>query len=121
MDKPWERRRRNFELFASTVVVDEVRKGEAKLATERLQFLREVELLDVTGEARRLGSELVRVAKIPAKAEIDALHIAVALTSRTQPHSRESTRSAGVMVTSRRLFARLRSSWRSSHGERPYR
>lgn len=74
----WEKRRRNFELFASTAVVDEARRGEAKLADERLQFLSEVELLDVTSEVRSLGAELIRAARIPSKAEIDALHIAVA-------------------------------------------
>jgi hypothetical protein len=46
----WAMRRRNFELFASTAVVDEARKGEGKLAAERLEFLREVELLDVTAD-----------------------------------------------------------------------
>jgi predicted nucleic acid-binding protein len=74
----WAMRRRNFELFASTAVVDEARKGEGKLAAERLEFLREVELLDVTADTRRLAAKLVREAQIPAKAEMDALHIAVA-------------------------------------------
>jgi predicted nucleic acid-binding protein len=71
-------RRTNFELFASIAVVDEARKGEAKRAAERLDFLKEVELLDVTVNAGKLAAKLVREAKIPAKAEIDALHIAVA-------------------------------------------
>jgi len=74
----WSRRRTLYELFASTVVVDEARKGEGKLAAERLEFLREVALLDVTPESRSLAAELVRAAKIPSKAEIDALHIAIA-------------------------------------------
>jgi predicted nucleic acid-binding protein len=74
----WNARRDKYELFASTVVVDEARKGEGKLAAERLDLLEEVELLDVTPEARALAAVLVRETGIPAKAEIDALHIAVA-------------------------------------------
>lgn len=74
----WTRRRHDFELFASTVVVDEVSKGERELAAQRLAYLREVELLAVTAEARWLAHRLIREAAIPAKAEIDALHIAVA-------------------------------------------
>jgi predicted nucleic acid-binding protein len=74
----WARRRNQYQLFASTVVVDEARMGEGKLAAERLDFLREVELLEATLEARSLATELIRTAKIPSKAEIDALHIAIA-------------------------------------------
>lgn len=74
----WATRRERFELFASTAVVDEARKGEGKLAAERLDFLREVKLFDVTSDARVLAAKLVAEASIPAKAEIDALHIAVA-------------------------------------------
>lgn len=74
----WATRRDRFELFASTAVVDEARKGDGKLAAERLAFLSEVELFDVTSEARALAAKLVHEANIPAKAEIDAIHIAVA-------------------------------------------
>jgi predicted nucleic acid-binding protein len=74
----WAMRRDKYELFASTVVVDEARKGESQRAAERLEFLREVKLLDSTPEAQFLAAELVREAKIPAKARIDALHISIA-------------------------------------------
>ncbi len=74
------------EWWATLVVVDEARKGEARLASERLEFSKEVALLDVTADARKLAAALVRVAKVPEKkvpekAEIDALHIAVAAIS----------------------------------------
>lgn len=74
----WSSRRHDFELFASTVVVDEARKGDEVLAVERMQFLREVQLLDVSAEARSLAAELLRKTGIPAKAQLDALHIATA-------------------------------------------
>ncbi len=80
----WATRRDKFELFASTAVIDEARKGDRKIAAERLELLREVELLDVTVGDRRLAADLVRRAHIPAKAEIDALHIAVAASNGMQ-------------------------------------
>ena len=77
----WTKRRKDFELFASTIVVDEARRGTDRLALERLEFLRDVQLLDVTPAASSLASELLRGSPIPRKAEIDALHIAVAAVS----------------------------------------
>jgi hypothetical protein len=74
----WARRRHDFQLFASGVVVDEVSKGEAELAAQRLTYLRDIELLEVTIEARRLASRFVRETAIPANAETDALHVAIA-------------------------------------------
>jgi hypothetical protein len=59
-------------------VVDEAADGDQALATERLRFLEEVRLLDVPAQAYRLRDELLLRTQIPAKAETDALHIAIA-------------------------------------------
>jgi hypothetical protein len=48
------------------------------LAQERLAFLAETTLLDVTDEATALAGELLRHTRIPAKADVDALHVAIA-------------------------------------------
>jgi hypothetical protein len=40
----WATRRLEFELFASSLVVDEAGDGDAALAAERLRFLRDVTL-----------------------------------------------------------------------------
>lgn len=74
----WSKRRHDFELFASAVVIREARDGEPGLAAERLTFLNEVSLLEVTEEAEQLKRELLKGAALPEKAELDALHIAVA-------------------------------------------
>jgi PIN domain len=74
----WTNKRSRFELFASTIVVKEARDGTPELAASRLTFLREVQMLEVTAEADRLKENLLREAALPAKAELDALHIAVA-------------------------------------------
>ena len=43
----WAKRRHDFELFASGVVIDEVSKGNRELADQRQEYLRDVTLLEV--------------------------------------------------------------------------
>jgi len=74
----WSKRRHDFDLFASAVVVTEAREDEPELASARLAFLKDVTLLEVTEEADGLKAALLKGAALPAKAELDALHIAVA-------------------------------------------
>src|ERR1700686_218885 len=56
----WSTRRHGYELFSSAVAVNEARKGETPLAQERLGFLAETRLLDVTDAATALALELLR-------------------------------------------------------------
>jgi hypothetical protein len=58
--------------------VNEASKGDEPLANERLSFLAETALLDITGEATFLALELLRRTRIPTKADVDALHVAIA-------------------------------------------
>jgi hypothetical protein len=74
----WNGHRRLFDLFASAIVVDEAMKGDAARASERLLAIAEMTMLDVTPAARNLASDLLSQTRIPRKAEIDALHIAIA-------------------------------------------
>lgn len=72
----WSRRRLEYELFSSAVAVTEAQRGEGPLANERLGFLAETTLLDITDAATALA--LISRTRIPAKADVDALHVAVA-------------------------------------------
>jgi hypothetical protein len=74
----WTNKRHAYDLFASAVVIKEARAGNAELAAARLASLSEVTLLEVTDAADELRAELLRRAALPRKAELDALHIAVA-------------------------------------------
>ena len=74
----WSTRRTDFDLFASSVVVDEASDGDPVLAGERLRFLNDIPLLTVPNQAHELKLDLLRKTQIPAKAETDALHIAIA-------------------------------------------
>ena len=74
----WSRRRHEYELFSSAVALNEAKRGEEPLAQERVNFLAETTMLDVTDAAQALAFELLRRTRIPEKADVDALHVAVA-------------------------------------------
>lgn len=77
----WENRRANFDLYTSQFVIQESSAGDAKMAQTRLEALEEIPLLSVTQEAVTLARTLVETGPIPEKADVDALHIAVAATN----------------------------------------
>jgi hypothetical protein len=76
--KWWNERRHAFELYASAVVVREARDGTPDLAAARLAYLQDLTFVEITPSAEKLKDELLRQAALPARAELDALHIAIA-------------------------------------------
>lgn len=59
----WSRRRSDFELFISPVVIDEAGKGDPVLAAQRLEYLSTLAVLEVTSGARSLSTELLSADK----------------------------------------------------------
>ena len=76
--KWWVTRRDDFELFVSPLVLQEAGAGNPLMARRRVQALRGVPVLAPTQEAVELARALVQEGPIPPKAEVDALHVAVA-------------------------------------------
>jgi hypothetical protein len=74
----WDRRRGQFELFISQVVVRECQAGDPDAAAQRLDVLRDLPLLEQTEEATALAQALLEQVPLPDRAAVDALHIAVA-------------------------------------------
>jgi predicted nucleic acid-binding protein len=74
----WEVRRTDFDLYVSELVVQEVRAGDAGLATRRIEILADVPVLRATDEIMGLAEDLITRGPIPRKAAGDAVHIAVA-------------------------------------------
>nr|VFK64753.1 MAG: hypothetical protein BECKUNK1418G_GA0071005_105012 [Candidatus Kentron sp. UNK]VFK71223.1 MAG: hypothetical protein BECKUNK1418H_GA0071006_105511 [Candidatus Kentron sp. UNK] len=58
--------------------MDECGAGDSNAARERLDVIHEIPELDVTDDARALAKDLVDKVPLPAKAKVDALHVAVA-------------------------------------------
>lgn len=76
--RDWWAIRGQFDLYVSQFVIDEASAGDAGAAADRLAALRNATLLDTTPEAVSLAGELIRIGDLPAKALVDAFHIAVA-------------------------------------------
>lgn len=74
----WERRRSQFELFISQVVVRECQAGDPAAASERLVVVQDLPLLEQTEAATGLAQALLEQVPLPERAAVDALHIAVA-------------------------------------------
>lgn len=74
----WDTRRERFTLYISQVVLDEVARGDAEVATRRLYILRDLPLLEVNELVQNLAAQFLTRSTLPSKAVDDALHIAVA-------------------------------------------
>ncbi|PYQ26401.1 MAG: DNA-binding protein [Acidobacteria bacterium] len=74
----WLRRREEYELFVSEVVIREAMLGNQQIARQRLEIVEALPILRVTEEAERLAPLLLRAAGLAANARTDALHVAVA-------------------------------------------
>ena len=74
----WEQHRRDFELVISQFVVDECSAGDPVAAQRRLVTIEGLALLDASPPAvESLAEALIHAGALPAKAFIDASHIAV--------------------------------------------
>jgi hypothetical protein len=76
--REWWATRGSYELYVSQFVLDEAAAGDSAAAEQRLEALQGIALLDVTEEAIVLAGDLVAGGGLPAKARVDALHIAMA-------------------------------------------
>ena len=74
----WELQRGKHELLASQIVLEEIAHGEKAMAQQRLELMQEVPLLRVTDESQELARQILTSGLLPASAERDALHIALA-------------------------------------------
>jgi len=73
----WKERFRDFEVFISDVVLDEISRGEPAMIAKRVKLVKELPLLAATDEARRLAEALIKSGPLPVKAARDAAHIAL--------------------------------------------
>src|SRR5436309_12831187 len=74
----WEQRRSEFELYISQVVLRECQAGDPTAASERLETLDDLPLLEQTEEVTKLAQALLEQVPLPDRAAVDALHSAVA-------------------------------------------
>lgn len=73
----WEEEREKYDLFVSTLVIDEISGGDKTAAMERRNVLGDCKVLLATEEAVVLGQEIIEKYFLPAKSLVDAIHIAL--------------------------------------------
>jgi hypothetical protein len=74
----WTGCRDEFDLYVSQLVFEEAGAGDNDAARRRIEALRLITRLDINDQTTILGKRLVDGIPLPAKARVDALHIAVA-------------------------------------------
>jgi hypothetical protein len=77
----WDNRRELFEPFGSYLVDLEAGAGDSSAAAARLEVLSRLPKLGYSDEAARLAEALVAAGAVPATADRDASHIAIAATT----------------------------------------
>lgn len=74
----WADRRKDFDLRISAFVIAEAQGGDPEAAQRRLQALADIPTLDLLPHIEALATALLASSAVPAKARLDALHIATA-------------------------------------------
>lgn len=74
----WEKRRQDFDLCISPLVLEEVSRGDSSAAERRLDFLAGIPLLTPNDEAFDLANAMIRSLAMPRKSFDDALHVSLA-------------------------------------------
>ncbi len=74
----WELKRHQHELFTSQIVLAEIASGETEMAKQRLKKLAGIPVLRVNEEAEEFTAQILGSGLLPAAADRDAGHIALA-------------------------------------------
>ena len=74
----WDTRRSDFQLYSSQAVVKETSQGDAVIASQRLKILGNLPLIDLNQSVFDLAEQFLGRSSLPAKANVDAVHIAAA-------------------------------------------
>lgn len=74
----WATAAARYRLFVSQLTIDECGDGDPDAASERLDVIRDLPLLDESEAAERLAKRLIARLAVPASQPRDALHIATA-------------------------------------------
>ena len=77
----WLKRRKYFEVMVSDVVIEELGRGNKTAAASRLAYARNLRMVLNAEPSMALARLLLKKRAVPAVAEVDALHIGVAVAN----------------------------------------
>jgi len=74
----WRDNAQGFAVYISQLVLDECSDGDPSAAAERLEVVKDLDLLESSADADDLADDLISRKVVPATEPRDALHIAIA-------------------------------------------
>jgi hypothetical protein len=74
----WDKRSSDFQLYSSQAVIKETSQGDTAIATQHLKIVRNLALIDLNQSVLDLAEQFLERSSLPAKADVDAIHIAAA-------------------------------------------
>ena len=77
----WDTCRMDFDIYVSQIVIQESSAGDENAVERRMEVLKDIPLLEITGKVAKLATDLIERVPLPERAEVDALHIAVAVAN----------------------------------------
>jgi predicted nucleic acid-binding protein len=75
--KWWQSARDQFRLVVSQLVIDECAQGDQVAAADRVQAIRDLNLVGITSDVHRIASALLSRGAVPQTEPKDAAHIAI--------------------------------------------
>ena len=78
----WQSAASRFDLFVSAVVMKEIAGGDRDAAKSRIAIAENLALVDLPIEAVSMARAIIEQSAMPKKAEVDAMHVAVASYAR---------------------------------------
>ena len=79
--REWWQGRSRFDLYVSQIVIREAGGGDPEPAALRLKALEGIQVLELSSEALSLAKQLITEGSLPEKAELDSLHIGIAVVN----------------------------------------
>lgn len=79
--KWWDEAHKNFQLYSSELVLEEISKGDPVAAAERIAVFNSLPLLNFGVEAFTLAEKLFANHALPLRSKVDATHLAIAAVS----------------------------------------
>jgi len=74
----WEEYSSQFTLFSSMAVIAELQQGTSKATKDRIELLKDLELLTITKEIKEIAAIYIEKLVMPNDPAGDALHLAIA-------------------------------------------
>lgn len=105
----WQNDADHFDLFASQAVRMEALQGDPEMARQRLEYVDSIPILPITSEADVIAEQILARRWLPAKAKIDALHLAIATVHRINYVATWNLRHLANAVTFERISRHLSS------------